>query len=349
MFMSSRKKLGERGAIAFLTVLFIVIILTIVTTGFVRLMVREQRQSTDIQLSAQALYAAEAGVEDAVHVLREQINGASVTLNESICDPADTSPSSVSPQLNGDSEYTCQLIDLQPEDFIQGADSYKSILIPLNAVDSSGNPTSFGRININWHNNVDDGVVGFRPNSTSTPPTNLPPVSAWTFPAMVRAEVIRVPAGSFTRDDLYNNRQTVFLNPTNGGSGIINNPATVHASIVSAPCSSAGTHACSMQIRRPGGFNVADDYFLRLVLLYRPGEIRVALEDASGNPVDIEDAQALIDVTGRATDVFRRLQVRVRLEQGLDIFPPFIMATSDDVCKELIARDTVASVDSCLP
>ena len=61
------KKLNnQQGVVSFFTVIFITLLLLILTTAYIRLMVNEQRQATDNDLSSRAFYAAESGVNDAI-------------------------------------------------------------------------------------------------------------------------------------------------------------------------------------------------------------------------------------------------------------------------------------------
>jgi Tfp pilus assembly protein PilX len=65
------KKQQERGVVSLFTVMFFTILVTVLTVGFVRIMINERRQSTDEDLTTRAYYAAESGVEDAKRALQQ--------------------------------------------------------------------------------------------------------------------------------------------------------------------------------------------------------------------------------------------------------------------------------------
>ena len=68
--MKQRQAKDERGMVAIMIAMFLMIILSLITLGFLRLMQREQRQALDNSLSTQAYYAAESGINDAVKAAR---------------------------------------------------------------------------------------------------------------------------------------------------------------------------------------------------------------------------------------------------------------------------------------
>ena len=56
----------QRGFAAIVVALVLILVLSLLTIGFAELMRHEQRSALDKQLSSQAYYAAESGVNDAV-------------------------------------------------------------------------------------------------------------------------------------------------------------------------------------------------------------------------------------------------------------------------------------------
>jgi len=65
----------QSGAVSLFAVIFGAMLLTIVTIGFMRLMIMDQRQSSNNDLSQSAYDAALAGVEDAKRVVRAAQTG----------------------------------------------------------------------------------------------------------------------------------------------------------------------------------------------------------------------------------------------------------------------------------
>src|SRR4051812_31465613 len=65
---------NEDGLVALLVVGILIILLSLVTVAFTKLMGREARQSLDRVLSTQAYYAAESGINDARDYLNKHPN-----------------------------------------------------------------------------------------------------------------------------------------------------------------------------------------------------------------------------------------------------------------------------------
>lgn len=64
-----RKSHDERGVVALMTVMFFMIFISLIVMGFITLVVDDQRQTTDNDLSASALAAARGGVEEGKRIL----------------------------------------------------------------------------------------------------------------------------------------------------------------------------------------------------------------------------------------------------------------------------------------
>ena len=60
---------NNRGAVSIFIVLFTALLVTIIATGFIQLMLRNQQQSVNSDLSQSAYDSALAGVEDAKRAL----------------------------------------------------------------------------------------------------------------------------------------------------------------------------------------------------------------------------------------------------------------------------------------
>ena len=85
------------------------------------------------------------------------------------------------------------------------------------------------------------------------------------------------------------------------------------------------------------------DYYLRLSSIYRSAQAAISFE---GPGDDFIGVQALVDVTGRAADVFRRVQASVNLEDStVRLLPDAAITSGDEICKRVSVD--VAPVFKC--
>ena len=273
----------------------------------------------------------------------------------------DTNTGASSDDTKLNQAYTCTTISTQTADYKGVATNGKSDnLIPLQTVNQSVAPTD--TIQINWFTDVNAGT------DTPTfplPPKKLPQPSSWlpTAPPIMRVELIPAFRPNIDIDNVDKDTRTVFLYPTtsaafnialnaeDGGRSIEkpNAPNLVH-------CQStlpAGTYDCSATINSlppatgdTTGNHANTDYYLRLTSLYNNADYQVRLFDSAGNPLLFNNVEPQIDSTGRAADVFRRIQARVTdltssnplTDGGFDI--------TQGVCKDF---NVPVYTNNCLP
>ena len=84
----SRAGRDQRGIASLIITMVSMVIVTLIVLGFATLSRREQRQSLDRQLSTQAFYAAESGVEDARAVILNSI-ASGVSFHKTNCTTSD--------------------------------------------------------------------------------------------------------------------------------------------------------------------------------------------------------------------------------------------------------------------
>lgn len=218
--MKHKHSSKQTGAVALFTVLFTTLLITVLTVGFLRLMIQEQQRAQNQDLAQSALDSATSGVEDAKRVIRKCVEGSTVAckaIEDQQCDtvlkaqvitrPGTSSKTTIESGTSGeDTElnqaYTCVIINMSSPDFIGNLEEGKSQVIPLKT------DGSFNKVVIEWmHKNNGAGGEGYSGGDVDhieAPPTSgsadLPPRSAWTqySPALLRVQTVLPPAPSKT-------------------------------------------------------------------------------------------------------------------------------------------------------
>jgi len=317
-----------------------VVIISLITTSFALLSRRESRQALDRQLSTQAFYAAESGINDAI-----QAGVASLTE----CDQSRNLSSATSDlDLSNGLSYTCVLVDNTPE------------TLQFSLIDTEGSkvvrvqPTSgaISKLRISWQDF--EGGNTFGPASFLFPQQGNNMLNT----GVLRANVIPV-TDNLSRDSLINNTQTLFLYPASAASGPPLNhdysPAgsSTQGTIVDGKCNTANINPspglpqfCNVEITNLGASG-ANLFYLRLKSIYRSSNVTVQAFDSFNRPLELTGSQVAIDSTGKANDVLRRVQVRVPVNTGYYV-PEFALESSETICK-LISTTTSSVVDGCAP
>lgn len=247
------QKHKESGAVSLFVVIFAALLMTVVTVGFVQLMLKDQQQATTSDLSQSAYDSAQAGVEDAKRLLLlDQAcrnNSAASTVNCSAIEAALVPPTGQSEtscdtlskaglvgETNNetiiqqsitdnasklDQAYTCVKIGVNTDDYKGQLSVNESSIVPITGVGV------FDSVELSWFSKVDV-------SSTTTSPTvgfptigadvSLPPVgSKWkdNYPALMRTQLIQTGA-SFKLSDFDDNTggsdaNTLFLYPSATG------------------------------------------------------------------------------------------------------------------------------------
>jgi Tfp pilus assembly protein PilX len=371
----------QKGAVSLFIVIFATLLIAIVTVSFVRIAVRDQQQATTADLSQSAYDSAQAGVEDAKRALlryqaicpidtlagcaAERALLTSNTCNDSVRRVVGAVTDEVVVKQNSgdtklDQAYTCVKVALDTTDFTGTLQADGSKLIPLTGT------SAFDTVTLEWYSATDlqsssDFSVDLQPASSLSQP--LFAKNLWTAkrPSVMRAQLMQV-GSTFTLTDFndtnassQSNANTLFLYPTGTGS----NPTTIDSlafgardtrkSGTGAPqkvtCSSdlsGGGYACRVQLTLPTPINGGNrTAFLRLSALYNQTNYRISLSQAS-TTVRFRAVQPQIDVTGRANDLFRRLQTRVESNDNFP-YPDATVDITGSLCKDFSVTDTTAN------
>ena len=372
----------QSGAVSIFAVIFAALLLTILTVGFIRLMISEQQRATNSDLSQSAYDAALAGIEDAKRVVRACATGSDMQACNALVAPSDckvvaragiagsedseetviqTSTSGNGSDFN--QAYTCVNIDMDTPDFLFAASEGASQLIPLKA------GGGFNQITIEWftQQDVGDGNTPVKPGGDNI--TELPTKDNWgvNAPPVMRAQVI-TPGASFTLKSLNesNASQTVFLRPFQMADDGSQSTNVSLGGIFRA--TDDGVHSndlkpvtCSKNLEENDGYSckavlilpasvtgsASQNAFLRLTTIYRNANVRVQLA-YEGTAVKFIGIQPSVDSTGRASNLFRRVEARLQIGNDFP-YPSYALDIANSLCKDFSVDSTSVTGSTCQP
>ena len=331
-----RKKLHsarEAGLVSIMVTLILMIVISLIVLGFAQISRRNQRQALDRVLSTQAFYAAETGVNDARDLINTAVLGGSTIPAKSDCADGSGIYAGLNPDLDGvagdEAEYTCVMVDPTPDTLLYSDIETRSTIIPI----ISANGVNISRIVLNWK--TGDNTATPTANCPSTTVNTFSPTSNWLCGyGVIRLDLVPT-NGTFNYATLQNNTMTTFLVPFNAG-GVTTTPYAAGGANnrIGLDCSDTD---CTFTLT---GLSV-NQYYMRISSLYKDSSsLRVNAYDGSNNLLDLKDAQAVIDSTGKAQDVLRRIQVHVPLTaSSQNLLSDYAMESTDSICKRFVVMD----------
>lgn len=372
---------NEQGFVSILSTIFFILLMSVLTIGFLRIMADEQEQVVDSDLSKSALASAESGVEDAKRALiycRAQTGPARDTcysaLNNSQCPGmfGDTTSSGTPNPLPtalaldktaGDGSvrvgnpannqrYTCVITSLQTENVIGQASEEQGEFIPLKG------SADYNKITVWWHQTDVDGTAAL---PTAVNMNNNYRYNAWSIGGVRIAPMMRLQLVEFNRGNtlsqLYNKTVGLYATPTRSGGvsqmtigSIDSNAWAVADKHIEVNCDTADTDAkgylCGLTINVPANtLSDTKDYYLLVKSVY--GSPHYLIDIAQNNtPVQFDDVQPQVDSTGAAADVFRRVISRV--SYNADAFNTTNAVESGmSLCKDFFVTD-LSATSTCL-
>lgn len=333
----------QSGFVAIFSVLIIMGILTLLVLGFSSITRQAQKRALDDHLSTQALYAAESGIN---LVAWDIANGDTVD-DITDCDTETPQYQHVIDDDNG-VHISCLLVDMSPPDLEFSQVSVAGVGEPIVAsVESTGTIASMA---FEWDASNCDGPcpIGNRGSS------DLVPLGTWgQNVGMLRVDLTSSGAAPSDRNGSAGQTYTFYLYPTTNSSGTtqmtVNSGLGNQGAILLTYCNSANSiYRCRAVINLNGAPSSA--YYMRLTSYYNPVSVRVSAynqNNAAGNVARLQNGQAVIDVTGRANDVFRRLQARVPINASAGyrtgLHGAFSLFSGDSICKRYLSLPGVFS------
>lgn len=257
--------------------------------------------------------------------------------------------------------YTCVKIQLNTEDYVGSVARNTSRFIPLKA------EGPFNEVKLEWYSKDDlrdseddaDGVTVVDLANDM----KLPKLADWppNRPALLRVQLVQFGGefnlSDFDRDaDGTTNNLTLFLMPSRAGLKVVNfisddrrltngNPDAFQPVGCKIDFSSISGHdyACEVTLRLPNPVGETDgnnrQAYLRVSQIYNPSmNYRVSLSNDSIG-TRFKAVQPVVDSTGRANDLFRR--VRAHIDMETSNIPPIESAidVSGSLCKTFLVTD----------
>lgn len=379
----------QYGAVSLFIVVFSTLLITVVTVGFISIMVQEQQQASTTDLSQSAYDSAQAGVEDAKRALLyyQNVCGGSDTTKctQAIKDSFSSTAScndvvknltdvgilneEIAVQTNGvgnalDQAYTCVKVNLQTDDYVGVLGQDTSKFIPLIGV------SDFNTIHIEWFSVKDlqgattsVNVPSFSLGSPLLSQSNWTSLASPNRPSIMRAQFIQFSnKNGFSLSDFDSNtanasNNTLFLYPSNivdssksFGSDVRQTTKNI-TQIHCEPSLVSLVYSCSATIKLPATIKVGDNTaYLKITVLYKKTNYRITLIN-DVTPVRFNAVQPSVDSTGRANDLFRRVQSRVELTDANFPYPEAAIDITGNLCKDFIVTDSIDDYlnNNCTP
>lgn len=352
----------RKGAVSIFVVVFTAMLITIVAISFTRLMLRDQMRASDNDLSQSAYDSALAGVEDAKRALAryERLPSGDSLRNVDLakCNAmnqllmGDTSGDEV--QI-GSSEleqaYTCVKVNMKTDDFIGSVSADRVRMVPLKS------DSQFNRVQIEWFSR-EDITTGSAVNvPANSPESDLPASSQWPQdrPPVLETQLVQTDR-SFRLSQFdagggaSSNTNTLFLYPKQLASDpqrafsddSRRSPANGPTDVRCTASLASDIYSCRVTIRLPepidGSANSRSNTYLRLTPRYNAAHFRVTMQHDT-SPVRFDGVQPMLDSTGRANNLFRRVSARVELGSNTTVYPDGAVDVRGNFCKTFLVTD----------
>lgn len=352
----SNTKLNERGFASIVIALILIIVLALLTVGFAQLARREQQTALDKQKATQANYAAESGINNAYKDIintnpatgLKYINDSNASSTQCMTGPsgaAGTTKSLPATALTANQNinatngvtYSCVLVELNTSS-LQVDD-----LSPNSGRHMMFNTTTpLSSLKITWGSAT--GRTSFAPSLDPNSP-NLPTLGNWPYPPVVEFSITPangIPAvnpDQFLRDNTF----TFYGYPATGSANGSINYTPGGAAQAAGSCPGTGAYPCSVTLNNLGG----QQYIIHFVDFYDTSNILITGTSTTGGSTSFT-GEPIIDVTGKARDVLKRLRVRLFINGGSGSTPddnailPNGAVEAQNLCKRIQAAPPTA-------
>ncbi len=352
---------SEDGFAAIIITMIILAIIGLLVLGFATNTINNQKIALDNIFSTQAYYDAESGINDAFTTISayektaNDLSNLPASINNCTNNSYVVSNSNV---LDSNNSYTCLLVNPQPTTLeFKPISQLQGQVFPIESPPPVSGPRSnINFIVFNWQSHNLTGSPSFSGCNTilgkfSTP--NNINSSNCTAPVI---QIDFVPMNKIVANSTPTslNQSTVnfYLEPISSNnfstpvSGTISSPTTPMEGYIYRPfCSPAVVanfeFSCYFVMQVPASL-VSNGYYVHLVPIYYDADVSVSgsvgASYSSSSSVPLFGAQALIDSTGDAAGVLRRLEERVCISTLCNNSSPSAPIISNgDICKKFTA------------
>lgn len=319
---------SQAGTVSIMTTMVLMIVISLIVLGFAQISRRNQKQSLDRQLSTQAFYAAESGVNDVHELINNAVASGTPIPDKTSCSDLGAGGfyGALTPDIDAakNVKYSCILVDPSPTQLRYSDIGTTSTIVPMN----SATGANFSQIKITLQSKLVGGspITGC-PTSTANA---LKTSGAWSCGyGLLRFDLVPTSGSSLDADGLRNSTMTTFAVPFSSG-GISTVPYAAGTgnpnNLIGMSCNNTN---CSLGIT---GLT-QNSYYLRVTSLYRDVAMQVTANGAGG-PLEIAGAQAVVDSTGKAQDILRRIQVNIPLRNtSRNLLSDYAIQSTDAICK----------------
>lgn len=339
--MNKMNQRYQNGFVSIIVTMILLVVTSLLVISFAFLARQNQTRNLNQQLSTQAFYAAESGVNDAV----AKLQAGKLTDNS---DCAGTASTLGEASLNV--SYTCVLVNQSPTNLqYDSVGSDQSVVVHVKTAVA-------GTLRISWQSKSGDTIFAPTANNNFYLPqaavANTPSAATSfgldqgiaAFPnhtGLVRATIIPTAAATSTTSLMAASR-TFFLYPLANGAASQAGSGSADGTFISGNCNTNNNSGTFPKFCNADISGAPTDFYLRLKGIYQPSAVEVQVL-SGGAAQSITGAQAVIDATGKAQNVERRIQVRLPLTKNY-LYPEFAVETADTICKRFSAWPGGASV-----
>lgn len=347
---NNSRGINQRGVVSFMVTLIMMMVISLIVIGFTQVTNRASRESLDRQLSSQAFYAAESGVNHVVKDAQAKIAAGTSLEDQTNCtdNKYGTIPTlSTSPDV----AVTCLLVSTLTEDIRVSASQNTSTVVRITSFLEDGTPSNLTFLTFDW--SAPEAVDPDPANCSGTVGEFAADSGTCGF-GLLRVDILRPSGlGGIDSNLLADKTSTFYFQPkTTAPDKTLVGTDIGKSFVLGADCTKlSAKKMCRATLKLDGTYQTGE-YYARLSTLYREAPVVIIDGTNNGGHTSSDDAyfkgsQIKIDSTGRAQDVLRRVQVRYPITPPPDkATPPAALQSGASVCK----RFTVwagGSVNDC--